>query len=96
MIGRSESWTSEPLRIVAPEVKGSLTCKLGTTYELWSVPSFAAQGPEIVDGSEVGSSKRPVAPDDVLICKINPRINRVWQVGPYRGTPRWHRPSGSP
>ena len=41
---------------------------------------------EIVSGNSVGSSKR-VEPNNVLLCKINPRINRVWVVrdySPYR------------
>lgn len=33
-------------------------------------------------GSAIGSTKQTVAPGDVLISKINPRINRVWTVGP--------------
>lgn len=32
-------------------------------------------------GNQIGSTKQTVAPDDVLVCKINPRINRIWHVG---------------
>lgn len=49
-------------------------------YELYSVPSFDNQYPEIIKGSEIGSSKIIVEEGDVLVCKINPRINRVWVV----------------
>lgn len=49
-------------------------------YELWSVPSFVSDEPEVVLGSDVGSAKLRVRPSDVLICKINPRINRIWLV----------------
>ena len=49
-------------------------------YELYSVPSFDSQYPEIIKGSEIGSSKITVEDGDVLVCKINPRINRVWVV----------------
>lgn len=49
-------------------------------YELYSVPSFDNQYPEIIKGSEIGSSKITVEEGDVLVCKINPRINRVWVV----------------
>lgn len=49
-------------------------------YELWSVPSFATGTPETSFGKDIGSAKLLVRPDDVLICKINPRINRVWLV----------------
>ena len=53
----------------------------GELFELYSVPSFAMGSPEIVSGSSIGSSKQVVEPGDVLLCKINPRINRVWLVG---------------
>ena len=49
-------------------------------YELYSVPRFDSQYPEIIKGSEIGSSKITVEDGDVLVCKINPRINRVWVV----------------
>lgn len=52
------------------------------TFELYSVPSFPSGKPEIVMGESIGSTKQLVEPDDVLVCKINPRINRVWQVKP--------------
>lgn len=49
-------------------------------FELYSVPSSAGDYPEIVNGDEIGSSKQKVTKGDVLLCKINPRINRVWKV----------------
>lgn len=51
-----------------------------TEFVLYSVPQFDTKTPEILKGSEIGSSKQTVAPDTVLLCKINPRINRVWVV----------------
>ena len=53
------------------------------TFEMYSVPSFSENYPEIVKGNEIGSSKQLVEKDDVLLCKINPRINRVWKVYQY-------------
>jgi type I restriction enzyme S subunit len=50
-------------------------------FELWSVPAFPTGMPELLTGSEIGSNKQRVQPGDVLLCKINPRINRVWKVG---------------
>lgn len=52
-------------------------------FELYSVPSHAIGMPEIVAGNEIGSSKQIVDQNTVLLCKINPRINRVWVVGNY-------------
>ena len=52
-------------------------------FELYSVPSSAGNYPEILSGDEIGSIKQSVQKGDVLLCKINPRINRVWQVSKY-------------
>ena len=49
-------------------------------FELYSVPIFPTGKPEVLKGAEIGSAKQMVEPNDVLICKINPRINRVWKV----------------
>ena len=53
------------------------------TFELYSVPSSADNYPEIVLGADIGSAKQSVKKGDVLLCKINPRINRVWKVSKY-------------
>ena len=53
-------------------------------YELWSIPSHATGAPEILAASDIGSNKRHVAPGDVLISRINPRLNRTWVVGKKR------------
>lgn len=55
------------------------------TFELWSVPSFEHDRPDVVSGSAIGSDKQSVSPGTVLVCKINPRINRVWVVRPSVG-----------
>lgn len=52
-------------------------------FELYSVPSFDFSHPEILQGKEIGSNKYIVKKDDILLCKINPRINRVWMVKQY-------------
>lgn len=52
-------------------------------FELYSVPSSVNNYPEILFGEEIGSNKQIVLKDDVLLCKINPRINRVWKVFQY-------------
>ena len=65
------------------EYKGSTVNPMNypnTVFELYSVPSFEQNYPEIIKGSEIGSSKVTVQENDVLVCKINPRINRVWKV----------------
>ena len=57
-------------------------------FELYSVPSFETGVPERLYGSEIGSSKQEVAPGSVLLCRINPRINRVWVVGEAGSDPQ--------
>lgn len=49
-------------------------------FDLYSVPIFPLGKPENLIGQEIGSTKQLVEPDDILISKINPRINRVWKV----------------
>ena len=49
-------------------------------FELYSVPNFEFNVPEIIRGKAIGSTKQVVEKNDVLLCKINPRINRVWTV----------------
>jgi type I restriction enzyme S subunit len=49
-------------------------------FTLYSVPSFEHREPEIKTGAAIGSTKLLVEPGTVLLCKINPRINRVMVV----------------
>ena len=57
-------------------------------FELYSVPAFQTGQPERPLGAQVGSSKQTVAPGTVLLCRINPRINRVWIVGERTDDPQ--------
>ena len=57
-------------------------------FELYSVPSHELGRPEVVLGSAIGSNKQYVAPGDVLISKINPRLNRAWVVGNFTNHPK--------
>ena len=50
-------------------------------FELYSVPVFSTGEPEYITGKEIGSTKQTVSEDDILLCKINPHLNRVWVVG---------------
>ncbi len=51
-----------------------------TMFEMYSVPIYETGHPEYLSGNEIGSNKVIVKKNDVLLCKINPRINRVWVV----------------
>lgn len=51
-------------------------------FDLYSVPSQATLTPEVVEGGKIGSNKQFVSPGNVLLSKINPKLNRTWVVGP--------------
>lgn len=74
-------WERSTIGEICAEIRGSVTPAAGESYELYSVPIYPTGRPELLDGRAIGSAKRPVRPGDVLLCKINPRINRVWIVG---------------
>lgn len=51
-----------------------------TIFEMYSVPIYETGHPEYLRGHEIASNKIVVQKNDILLCKINPRINRVWVV----------------
>ena len=58
------------------------------TFEVYSVPTFSTGHPEYLTGQEIGSTKQSVKKDDILLCKINPHLNRVWEVKKYSDLPQ--------
>lgn len=46
-------------------------------FELWSIPAHDAGAPEEVLGSEIGSAKKLVYPDEMLLSRIIPHIRRA-------------------
>ena len=49
-------------------------------FEMYSVPIYETGHPEYLRGQDIASNKMLVVKNDILLCKINPRINRVWVV----------------
>ena len=49
-------------------------------FDLYSVPIFSTLTPENIHGGEIGSAKQVINKGDVLLCKINPHLNRVWEI----------------
>ena len=49
-------------------------------FELWSIPAYDAGKPELLRGGDIGSSKKAVYPDDILLSRIIPHIRRAWVV----------------
>ena len=54
------------------------------SFELYSVPIYDTGKPEYLTGKEIGSTKQSVEKGDVLLCKINPHLNRAWVVEHYK------------
>ncbi|HRD79196.1 MAG TPA: restriction endonuclease subunit S [Saprospiraceae bacterium] len=54
-------------------------------FELYSIPAYDSDKPEIVKGEKIGSSKKVIVENDVLLSRIVPHIQRSWIVGPSRG-----------
>lgn len=86
-------WPEVPLGELGTEVRESLTPDVETRYIHYSVPSFTDGEPAVELGSAIKSNKRVLQEGDILICRINPRINRVWTVGkhddPIIGSTEW-------
>jgi len=57
-------------------------------FELYSVPAYNTGKPEIISGRDIGSNKQTVEEETVLLCKINPQINRVWIVSNHSSFPK--------
>jgi type I restriction enzyme S subunit len=75
-------WDSVPLELVGmPSTSNVDPSKFpNEIFELYSVPSYANNKPEIVTGAEIRSTKQSVEIGDVLLCKIAPHLNRGWIV----------------
>ncbi|ACB76291.1 restriction endonuclease subunit S [Opitutus terrae] len=54
-------------------------------FDLYSIPAFDSQKPEVLTGAQIGSTKQAVETGDVLLSKIVPHIRRAWVVGASRG-----------
>ncbi|MRS01952.1 hypothetical protein EG832_01780 [bacterium] len=50
-------------------------------FDLYSIPAYDSQFPEIARGSEIGSTKKIVKENDILLSRIVPHIQRSWVVG---------------
>ena len=55
------------------------------TFDLYSIPAFDSQQPEVLPGAQIGSTKQAVESGDVLLSKIVPHIRRAWVVGKNHG-----------
>ena len=72
---KPNSWREIVLGELVFNIRQTAQINDNDKYELWSIPSFSDGVPEYVRGDQIGSGKLLVQQDDVLISKINPRIN---------------------
>lgn len=81
------SYISIPLGELMAQKRASLDPSKFTEeeFELYSVPAYDTQAPELLRGSEIGSAKKIVKPGDVLLSRIVPHIRRAWVVGSSSG-----------
>jgi type I restriction enzyme M protein len=49
-------------------------------FELLSIPAYDSGSPEVILGQDIGSSKKCVYPNDILLSRIIPHIRRAWVV----------------
>ena len=64
---------------VATYRKDSIKPVTGITYRCYSLPAFDnCRSPEILDGSEILSSKLKIEKGDILVNKLNMRFKRIW------------------
>jgi type I restriction enzyme S subunit len=54
-------------------------------FELFSIPAYDTGKPEVIRGENIGSSKKVVCENDVLLSRIVPHIQRSWIVGKSQG-----------
>jgi len=81
MRGLPKGWAKVPLGTFATRTANiDPAAHAGTEFALYSVPAYARGMPDLVAGADIGSTKQVVRPDDVLLCKIIPHLNRVWRV----------------
>lgn len=81
--GLPGAWVSTTLGAIRLDRSTSInpSKRKSETFELYSIPAYPSGRPEIVTGTEIGSTKKSLEPGTVILSKINPRINRVWVVG---------------
>ncbi|RKD71384.1 type I restriction enzyme S subunit [Sinobaca qinghaiensis] len=78
-----ESWKWVYLKDINSSKKRSInpTRDQEQIFELYSIPSFPTSKPEKTRGKDIKSNKQMISKNEILLSKINPRINRVWLVG---------------
>jgi len=77
-----KDWIEIELRMLHKKRTASVNPKkhLDETFELFSIPAYDNGKPELLKGRDIGSSKKIVVENDVLLSRIVPHIQRSWIV----------------
>ena len=80
-------WPVIKLRDLQTKKRGSIDPSKNPNeiFTLYSIPAYDHGDPQILQGSEIGSSKQIVSNGDILISKIVPHIRRAWVVNDNNG-----------
>lgn len=54
-------------------------------FDLYSIPAYDSQKPDVIAGSKIGSTKKIIQENDVLLSRIVPHIQRSWVVARNAG-----------
>jgi type I restriction enzyme S subunit len=82
-----KDWLSIKLGLLIKNKTGSVNPANfpNETFDLFSIPAYDSYEPEILKGNQIGSTKKVVQKNDVLLSRIVPHIQRCWIVGPANG-----------
>jgi type I restriction enzyme, S subunit len=82
-----EGWELSTLGLLMKSGTGSVNPAQhpNEEFDLYSIPAYDSYIPERVFGSQIGSSKKVVIENDVLLSRIVPHIQRSWVVGANQG-----------
>jgi len=86
--GLPEHWATVSLGQLNQRVTSSINPKdfPDESFEYYSIPDYQKnQRPSLTKGSEIDSQKLVLQPNTILFGKLNPRVEKVWQVLPSSG-----------
>ncbi len=75
------------LKELMVDKRGSIDPKksLNEIFVLYSIPSYERKEPDILKGKDIGSSKKIIYNNDVILSRIVPHIRRAWIVNDNSG-----------
>ena len=79
-----ENWEIKKLGDIDTEKPVNITPRENETYEYYSIPAYQKlRKPVVTKGKAILSQKKVLKEGMILFGKLNPRVEKVWQVKPY-------------